>query len=77
MDRIVYKHSVAVRFVRTTVRVTQSGEPLFNYHSITGGFNDEFSIRTDHPDYANIAGGFGLFPGSILVVLPCIEAPPF
>jgi hypothetical protein len=66
MDRIVYKHSVAVKFVRTTVHVTQIGEPLFNYHNITGGFNDEFSIRTDQPDYTNIAGGFGLFAAFVL-----------
>lgn len=66
MDRIVYKHSVAVKFVRTTVHITQIGEPLFNYHSITQGFNDEFSIRTDQPDYTNIAGGFGLFAAFVL-----------
>ncbi|MBI3110742.1 MAG: DUF4249 family protein [Ignavibacteriales bacterium] len=66
MDRIVYKHSVAVKFVRTTVHVTQVGEPLFNYHNIIGGFNDEFSIRTDQPDYTNIAGGFGLFAAYVL-----------
>lgn len=66
MDRIVYKHSVAVKFVRTTVLVTQIGEPLFNYNSITQGFNDEFSIRTDQPDYTNIQGGFGLFAAFVL-----------
>jgi len=66
MDRIVYKHSVAVKFTRATVQVTQIGEPLFDYHSITGGFNDEFSIRTDQPDYTNIRGGFGLFAAFVL-----------
>lgn len=66
MDRIVYKYSVVVKFVRTTVHVTQIGDPLFNYHNIAGGFNDEFSIRTDQPDYSNIVGGFGLFAAFIL-----------
>lgn len=66
MDRIVFEHSFAGKFVRRTVPVTQIGEPFFDFHSITGGFNDEFSIRTDQPDYTNISGGFGLFAAFVL-----------
>jgi hypothetical protein len=41
--------------------LTQVEDNLYKYYNIVNGFQDEFSIRTDLPDYTNIRGGVGLF----------------
>ncbi|MBI3585799.1 MAG: DUF4249 family protein [Ignavibacteriales bacterium] len=47
---------------------------LYNYYNIVNGFRDEFSIRTDLPDYTSIQGGLGVFGAmtedSIVVDIP-------
>jgi len=44
-----------------TFVLTQVEDNLYKYYNIVNGFQDEFSIRTDMPDYTNIRGGVGLF----------------
>lgn len=41
--------------------LTQVESNLYNYYNIVNGFQDEFSIRTDQPDFSNIKGGLGVF----------------
>lgn len=43
--------------------LTQVETNLYNYYSVVNGFQDDYSIRTDQPDYSNINGGAGLFGG--------------
>lgn len=43
--------------------LTQVETNLYNYYSVVSGFQDEYSIRTDQPDFSNINGGVGLFGG--------------
>lgn len=43
--------------------LTQVETNLYNYYSVVNGFQDDYSIRTDQPDYSNINGGVGLFGG--------------
>jgi hypothetical protein len=44
-----------------TYILTQVEPNLYMYYNLANGFQDEFSIRTDQPDYSNIQGGFGVF----------------
>jgi len=53
-----------IRFRKAVVYLNLLDEPLYTYYSIVNGFRDEFSIRTDLPDYSNVTGGVGVF-GSI------------
>jgi hypothetical protein len=49
------------RLVSATFVLTQVEPNLYKYYNIVNGFQDEFSIRTDLPDYSSIRGGIGLF----------------
>ena len=44
-----------------TYILTQVEANLYKYYNLANGFQDEFSIRTDQPDYSNIQGGLGIF----------------
>jgi hypothetical protein len=55
-----------VRFKHVLFVMTQVDPGLYNYFNIVNGFQDEFSIRTDLPDYTNIRNGVGVF-GSFTV----------
>ena len=44
-----------------TFILTQVESNLYKYFNIANGFQDDFSIRTDLPDYSNVVGGFGVF----------------
>ena len=50
-----------LRFSKIVLILTQVDENLYVYYNVANGFQDEFSIRTDQPDYSNIQGGFGVF----------------
>ncbi len=50
-----------VRMKQVVFELTQVDRNLYDYFSIVNGFRDEFSIRTDEPDYSSIPGGFGIF----------------
>lgn len=41
--------------------VTQVDQNLYTYSKVVNGFEDEYSIRTDAPDFTNIRGGRGVF----------------
>lgn len=47
------------RFIRFIL--TQVEPNFYNYYNIANGFQDQFTIRTDQPDYSNIRGGVGVF----------------
>ena len=49
------------RPVSATFILTQVENNLYKYYNIVNGFQDEYSIRTDLPDFSNIRGGVGLF----------------
>lgn len=50
-----------VNFRRAVIIMSQADQHLYNYYSLVNGFQDEFSIRVDLPNYTNIQGGLGLF----------------
>ncbi len=52
---------VPMRFQNAICILYQTDLPLYVYYSLANGFQDEFSIRTDAPDYSNLQGGFGVF----------------
>jgi hypothetical protein len=49
------------KMVTATYMLTQVETNLYKYYNLANGFQDEFSIRTDQPDFSNIQGGFGVF----------------
>ncbi|MCI0564431.1 MAG: DUF4249 domain-containing protein [Nitrososphaera sp.] len=66
--------SFDVRMRQVVVELTEFDPALYSYANIMKGFRDEFSIRTDEPDYSNIPGGHGIFgvmtKQSLVVPLP-------
>ena len=50
-----------VHIKRALLVLTQVDRDLYAYSKRVNGFEDPFSIRTDLPDYTNIAGGHGIF----------------
>ena len=50
-----------VRMKQVVFELMQFEPNLYNYYNIAHGFNDEFSIRTDVPDFTNILGAHGVF----------------
>jgi hypothetical protein len=50
-----------IHLTSATFILTQVEDNLYKYFNIVNGFQDQFSIRTDQPDYSNIVGGFGVF----------------
>lgn len=41
--------------------LTQVDRNFYTYWKLVRAFEDEFSIRTDSPDFSNVSGGLGLF----------------
>lgn len=41
--------------------LTQVDQNFYTYWKLVRAFEDEFSIRTDFPDFSNVSGGLGLF----------------
>ncbi len=50
----------SLRFTKASVELIQVDRALYSYLSLTGGFRDPFSIRTDDPDFTNVTGGGGM-----------------
>lgn len=50
-----------IRLLSAAYVLTQVEQNLYRYFNIVNGFQDEFSIRTDQPDYTDVQGGLGLF----------------
>lgn len=50
-----------VRLKQVAFELSQLDKNLYDYYSLANGFRDEFSIRSDEPDYSSIAGGLGIF----------------
>jgi hypothetical protein len=46
---------------RAVLRVFQCEQAYYDYVNTVNGFKDNFSIRTDQPEYTNIKGGAGVF----------------
>ena len=63
-----------VRMRQVVFELTEFDPALYAYLNTVNGFRDEFSIRTDEPDFSNIPGGRGIFGAmtkqSIAVSLP-------
>lgn len=63
-----------VRMKQVVFELTQFDRNLYDYFNIVNGFRDEFSIRTDEPDYSSIPGGLGIFGAltkqSLVVSIP-------
>ncbi len=78
--RILKTHEgVVVDFKRVYVELIQTDEHLYKYYSVVNGFQDQFSIRVDQPNYTNIKGGLGVF-GSFVsdtIVVSSTLAPNF
>ncbi|MBE0557864.1 MAG: hypothetical protein IH628_11585, partial [Proteobacteria bacterium] len=51
----------SVRFLRAEFEFLSTDPHLYTYYNIVSGFRDEFTLRTDEPDYTNIRGGRGVF----------------
>jgi hypothetical protein len=67
LDDLVNIHGFAnLRFRRALVYLFMLDEDVYTYYNLANGFRDEFSIRTDRPDFSNISGGAGVF-GSLTV----------
>lgn len=49
-----------VRFRRVILYLTLVDEHMYKYYYIVHGFFDPYSVRTDEPDYSNVAGGVGV-----------------
>lgn len=50
-----------IAFKRIYVELVQTDEHLYKYYSVVNGFQDQFSIRVDQPNYTNIQRGLGVF----------------
>jgi hypothetical protein len=50
-----------IQLTSGTFILTQVESNLYKYYNLANGFQDDFSIRTDLPDYSNVVGGFGVF----------------
>jgi hypothetical protein len=60
--RLVDQYGIGgFKMVSATYILTQVEANLYKYYNLANGFQDEFSIRTDQPDYSNIQGGLGVF----------------
>lgn len=55
-----------ITFRRVVFQLVQVEPALYDYYSITNGFQDPFSIRLDQPLRTNIEGGYGVFGGYTL-----------
>ncbi len=64
-----------VRFRRVILYLTIVDEHLYKYYYIVHGFFDPYSVRTDEPDYSNVAGGAGVV-GSYTLDSLAISLPP-
>lgn len=51
----------SIRFLRAEFELLETDPNLYAYYNIASGFRDEFTLRTDEPDYSNIPGGRGVF----------------
>ncbi|MBI2620127.1 MAG: DUF4249 family protein [Ignavibacteriales bacterium] len=63
-----------VNFRRVVLVLVQADRHLYRYSSLVNGFQDEFSIRVDQPNYTNVEGGLGLF-GSFTLDSASIALP--
>lgn len=50
-----------IKLTNATFILTQVESNLYKYYNLANGFLDEFSLRSDLPDFSNITGGFGVF----------------
>jgi hypothetical protein len=60
LEDIVTKYG-RVELTNGTFILTQVESNLYKYYNLANGFQDDFSIRTDLPDYSNVVGGYGVF----------------
>lgn len=49
------------RIVGLLFVMTQVEPSLYSYYNMVNGFQDQYSIRQDLPDWSNIPGGYGVF----------------
>ncbi len=61
LESILNEYSVSdLKFRHVVFELIQVDAHLYSYFNIVNGFQDEYSIRTDLPDYSNIRGGVGV-----------------
>lgn len=65
-----------LRFRRAILTVTTVDRHLYTYYFLVNGFFDPYTVRTDLPDYSNVAGGVGVVGSfavdSVVVNLPAV-----
>lgn len=54
-------NSIRSGTIYAVVKVTQVDAALYDFYSISHGFNQPFTFRTERPVYTNIVGGLGFF----------------
>ena len=54
-----------LKFLSAIFILSQVETNFYNYYNVANGFQDQFSIRTDEPDYSSIKGGVGVFGGMV------------
>ena len=55
-----------VQFQQAVFYLVQFDTPLWNYYKLANAYQDQYSVRTDEPDYTNLKNGIGVF-GSMAV----------
>lgn len=50
--------------VTAVVKLLQVDATLYDFYSISNGFNDPLTMRTEKPVYTNVTGGLGFFVGA-------------
>ncbi len=56
-----YEKPGFIRMKQVVFHLYQVETNFFNYYNVANGFRDQFSVRSDEPDFSNIRGGVGLF----------------
>ncbi|MCU0453702.1 MAG: DUF4249 family protein [Bacteroidetes bacterium] len=63
-----------LRFRRAILTVRTFDRHLYTYYFLVNGFFDQYTVRTDRPDYSNVRGGVGVVGAfavdSVVVALP-------
>ena len=84
-ENIAYRYTIAslrsghdadsVRFIRAEFDFLETDPHLYSYYNIASGFRDEFTLRSDEPDYSNLRGGRGVFGAFALQHVPYAVPP--
>lgn len=75
LRQIIHRYDrIGVRFKSANFYVYQLDANLYDYYNIVNGFRDQYSIRTDLPDFTNVTAGMGVF-GAMTVDSSIVPLP--